>query len=146
MNLEQLIDDKMELLSTEGDEGSNLIRSIEDQFVIFFDYLQDGYEDDLNDAEFEMLLFPLVIILACLLEIHPDLEFDPEKYIDEEEKAFKELEGQNSRDGFSFPSDYAYTDLVYFIEDYLEGLDEEGIGRVIQNIIFVVSVSLLKSL
>ena len=146
MNLEQLIDNKLELLSTEGNESSQLIASIETNFEMLFDYLQDGYGDELNEVEFEMLLFPVFIILACALEINPDLELDTEKYTTEEENGFKLLEENNTRDVFSFEYGYKYLDLVHFVEDYLDGLHEEGINRVIQNIIFVVSVSLLKAI
>ena len=146
MNLEDLIDKKLELLSSEGDTSVELISSIENKFEVLFDYLQDGFGEELNEEEFEMLLFTNFIILACAGEMDSGIEFDPEKYSEEEENGFKLLEENNSRDVFSFEYGYKYLELFHFTEDYLDGLEEEGINRVIQNIIFVVSVSLLKSL
>lgn len=145
MNLEELIDNKLELFSSDENGNGELITAIEEKNHVLFDYLQAEYGEDLNEAEFEMLLFPLFIILSCVHEIDSTVEFDPERYSEEEETGFKLLEEHNNRDFFEFKYEYKYLDLVHFVEDYLEGLDEEGINKVIQNIIYVVSVSLLKS-
>jgi len=146
MKLEQLIDDKLELFSSDENGNGELITAIEERHQVLFDYLQAEYGEALNEAEYEMLLFPLFIILSCVVDIDSSVEFDPEKYSEEEESGFKLLEEHNSRDLFEFNYEYKYLDLVHFVEDYLDGLDEEGINKVIQNIIYVVSVSLLKSL
>lgn len=146
MNLEELIDKKLELFSTESKSNEVLIESVENRFEVFFDYLQAEYAEDLNDEEFEMLLFPQIISLLCAIDIDDKTEFDPEVYVQEEEYGFKLLEEHNTREVFNFSYDFKYLDLIYFVEDYLDGMDEEGISKVVQNIIYVVSTSLLKAI
>ena len=93
-----------------------------------------------------MLLFPQIISLLCAIDIDDKTEFDPEVYVQEEEYGFKLLEEHNTREVFNFSYDFKYLDLIYFVEDYLDGMDEEGISKVVQNIIYVVSTSLLKAI
>jgi hypothetical protein len=146
MNIEDLIDKILEQFSSDENQNGELITTVEEKHQVLFDYLQAEYGEDLSEEEFEILLFPVIIILSCINEIDPKLEFDPEKYSEEEEHGFKLLEEHNSKDVFEFKYDFKYLEFVYFLEDYLEGLHEEGINKVIQNIVYVVSVSLLKSL
>ena len=67
MNLEQLIDNKLELFSSDENGNGELITAIEERHQVLFDYLQAEYGEALNEAEYEMLLFPLFIILSCVV-------------------------------------------------------------------------------